>query len=95
MSYHHVVSFRVGSQLHTDLLALAAERHTDVGKLLRGLIHRELRGAGNNAVEEREMIIFIAIAIDGLLGTNPDPELRPTIIKLWRERLAADQADGR
>lgn len=95
MSYANIVSFRVGDELHSDLLALATERHMDVGKLLRSLVARELQGIGNHATEQREMIIFVTMAMDGLLQAHPDAELRPTIIRLWRERLAEERADAR
>ena len=42
MSYANIISFRVGDELHADLLALATARHMDVGKLLRSLVSREL-----------------------------------------------------
>ena len=95
MSYANIISFRVGDELHTDLLALATARPMDVGKLLRSLVSRELQGTGHHATEQREMIIFLAIAMDGLLRAQPDPQLRQTVVKLWRERLAEEQADAR
>ena len=95
MSYDNIMSFRVGSELHADLLALATERHMDIGKLLRSLVARELKGTGNHAVEQSEMLLFAASAMDGLLAAHPDPQLRPKMIQLWRERLAVDEADAR
>lgn len=41
------------------------------------------------------MLLFAAIAMDGLLAAHPDQHLRPKMIQLWRERLAAEQADVR
>ena len=90
MSYHINMTFRIGEQMRADLFALAAERNTDAGKILRALVRRELAGGPDQGAEQREQILFVAIAVDGLLGASPDPELRPTIIRLWRERLAEE-----
>ena len=95
MSYHNVVSFRVGNELHADLLALTAKRGTDVGKLIRSLIYRELRGGIDQALEQYEMTVFLAIAMDGLLLAHPDPQLRPKLIKLWQERMAEERSGAR
>ena len=95
MSYHNVLSFRVGNELHADLLALVAKRGTDVGKLIRSLIYRELRGGIDQALEQYEMTVFLAIAMDGLLLAHPDPQLRPKLIKLWQERMAEERPNAR
>ena len=90
MSYRNNINFRVGDQMRADILALAAERNTDTGKLLRAMVRRELAGGPDQVTEQREQILFIAIAMDGLLSAHPDPQLRPTMIRLWRERLAEE-----
>ena len=90
MSYSNNMNFRVGDQMRADILALAIERNTDTGKLLRAMVRRELARGPDHVAEQREQILFIAIAMDGLLGAHPDPQLRPTMIRLWRERLAEE-----
>jgi hypothetical protein len=90
MSYRNIISFRVGDQMRADLEALATARDTDVGKLLRLLVRRELADIGISPAEQREQILFLAIAMDGLLGAHADPTLRTTVIDLWRERLVEE-----
>ena len=90
MSYSNNMNCRVGDQMRADILALAIERNTDTGKLLRAMVRRELARGPDHVTEQREQIMFIAIAMDGLLGAHPDPQLRPTMIRLWRERLAEE-----
>ena len=90
MSYSNNMNFRVGDQMRADILALAIARNTDTGKLLRAMVRRELARGPDHVTEQREQILFIAIAMDGLLGAHPDPQLRPTMIRLWRERLAEE-----
>ena len=90
MSYSNNMNFRVGDQMRADILALAIERNTDTGKLLRAMVRRELARGPDQVTEQREQILFIAIAMDGLLGAHPDAQLRPTMIRLWRERLAEE-----
>jgi hypothetical protein len=87
MPYRNIISFRVGDQMRADLEALAGSRDTDIGKLLRALVRRELSGERISPAEQREQILFLAIAMDGLLGAHVDPTLRTTVIDLWRERL--------
>lgn len=90
MPYRNIISFRVGEQMRADLEALAVSRDTDVAKLLRLLVRRELSGERITPAEQREQILFLAIAMDGLLGAHADPMLRETIIGLWRDRLAQE-----
>ena len=54
------------------------------------MVRRELAGGPDQGTEQREQILFIAIAMDGLLNAHPDPQLRQTMIRLWRERLAEE-----
>ena len=51
---------------------------------------RELAGGPDQVIDQREQILFIALAMDGLLNAHPDPQLRPTMVRLWRERLAEE-----
>ncbi len=90
MAYQELISVRVSRQMRAELDALAHARDTDLGKLLRAIIRRELLGAASTPAEQHEQILFIAIAMDGLLGVHPDPDLRESIITLWRERLAQE-----
>ena len=62
--------------MRAELNALAAERQTDVGKLVRRLIADELAGKPVAVAEAIDQILYLAIAMDGLLATNPNPDLR-------------------
>ena len=58
--------------------------------LLRQIIVRETLERACTQEHTWEMIVFLTLAVDGLLGAQPDPELRPKIIQLWQERLAEE-----
>jgi hypothetical protein len=90
MPYRDIINFRVSAAMRADLEQLAKERETDIGKLLRQLIARELSGAPDQLREQREQILFLAIAMDGLLAAHPDTELRPRLVRLWQQRLARE-----
>ena len=70
--------------------ATRAKAHNlTTGALLRQCALAELFGAFD-ARQQRDHILFIAIAVDGLLGANPDPDLRPRLIEIWKERVARE-----
>lgn len=92
MSYRKFINVRMADAMHAALHALAAERRTDVAKLVRQLIARELAGAPDLAAEQREQILFLAIAADNFLAAQPDQHLRDTTIQMWRDRLAEEAA---
>ena len=59
----------------------------DAGKLVRQLIARELSTAPDRVLEAQDQILFIAIAIEGLMAAHPDPDLRARMVHIWRDRL--------
>jgi hypothetical protein len=56
---------------------------------LRQLVIADVYGRGD-PVETRRNILFQTIALDGLLQAHPDPELRPRLLRIWRERIAEE-----
>ena len=90
MSYHELIAIRLSSAMRTELSALAASRQTDVGKLVRRLIANELAGSRSRFEEAIDQILYLAIAMDGLLATNPNPDLRENMLRLWQDRLAEE-----
>lgn len=90
MSYPDVITFRVSRAMRSDLARLAGERDIDVAKLLRQLIARELAGGHDRTRESLDQLLFVALALEGLLQAHPDRDLHPTIVRLWRERLAEE-----
>ena len=94
MSYHEFITVRMGGAMRADLFALAVTRQTDVGKLVRQLIARELAGAHDRTAEAYDQILYLAIAMDGLLGAHPDRDLRPKLLRIWQDRLAEEGRSG-
>lgn len=88
MSYPDVITFRVSRAMRLNLARLAGERDVDVAKLLRQLIARELAGGPDRTRDALDQLLFVALALEGLLQAHSDRELHPTIVRLWRERLA-------
>ena len=66
---------------------LAEARETDIGKIMRLLVARELGIVRDPLADLREQVLFAAIGIDGIL-MHLDPTLRAKIVKLWQERIA-------
>lgn len=90
MSYKKYITVRMDSTMHADLMALVNERQTDVGKLMRQLIARELLGTSDRIAEALDQVLFTAIAMEGLLDRHTDPNLRAQVLQVWRDRLAAE-----
>ena len=90
MSYHELIAIRLSSSMRAELAALAHARQTDVGKIVRRLIANELSGARERIDEVLDLVLYIAIAVDGLLAAQPDPELRHEMLRLWKARLAEE-----
>jgi len=87
MSYHHTIHFRVSDPMRVDLERLAAERHTDVAKLLRSIVAHELANPHDRTTELYERVLFLVIAMDGLLAEHGNRELRTQILTAWEKRL--------
>ena len=90
MLYPFSFNVRLDSAMRAGLLGLARDRGLDAGKLVRQLIARELSAAPDRALEAQEQILFIAIAVEGLLAAHPDPDLRARMVNIWRDRLAEE-----
>ena len=90
MSYKKYITVRMDGTMHADLMALVNERQTDVGKLMRQLIARELLGTNDRIAEALDQVLFTAIAMEGLLDRHTDPNLRGQVLQVWRDRLAAE-----
>lgn len=90
MSYKKYITVRMDGAMHADLMALVNERQTDVGKLMRQLIARELLGTSDRIAEALDQVLFTAIAMEGLLDRHTDPNLRAQVLQVWRDRLDAE-----
>lgn len=85
----------VTGDLAVAFTARAKARDLTVAAALRQLVINDVFGAAFDPREQRDHILFMAIAMDGLLEAHPDPELRPRLIEIWRERIAReDQSDA-
>lgn len=80
----------VSRDVSVAFTARAKSRELTVAALLRQCALNELYGAAFDTRQHRDHILFIAIAVDGLLGANPDPDLRPRLIEIWKERVARE-----
>lgn len=88
MSRRYQLACFVTRELYEAFNTLAAVQHVTVTGLLRRLIMTELEAdALLPPAELQRHILFLAIAMDGLLAANDDKALRPRIIQIWRERL--------
>lgn len=88
MSYHEFITVRMSGAMRAELHALAKERGTDAGKIVRQLIRQELAGSRDRAAEAFDQVLFLAIGMEGLLAAQPDQGLRARMIQIWRDRLA-------
>ena len=94
MPYRDVVTIRMSGAMHADLIALAARRQTEVGKLVRELIAYELTLGRDRVREAVDQILFLAIAMDELLAAHDDETLRDHVIEQWRMRLREENASA-
>jgi hypothetical protein len=92
MPYRDVISVRMSGAMHAELVALAAKRETDVGKLIRELIAYELKIGRDRVREALGQLFFVAIAMDELLAAHRDETLRDHVIQQWRARMAEEAA---
>jgi hypothetical protein len=67
----------------------AHDRNLTVASALRQLVIADLYGRAD-PVETRQNMLFQTIALDGLLEAHPDPQLRPRLLRIWRERMAEE-----
>ena len=90
MPYHDFITVRMSSAMRAELIALAARRDTDVGKLVRDLIAYEIALGRDRMKEAFGRLLFLAIAMDELLAAHSDPELRDQVIRQWRARIVEE-----
>lgn len=91
MPYRNLISCHVSDAVRDSFYALARSRELTAASLLRQMIVREIADPRDHAAEQRSQILFLAIAMDGLLAAHSDPELRPRLVRLWQERIAREE----
>lgn len=91
MPYRNLISCHVSDAVRDSFYALAKSRELTAAGLLRQMIVREIGDPSDHAREQRSQILFLAIAMDGLLAAHPDPDLRPRLVRLWQERIAREE----
>ena len=91
-SYRNQISCCVTDKVAADLSAIAASREITVAALVRQAIVRELYFRKDPLPEIHRHMIFVALAVDGLISRQPDPEFRARIIELWRQRIAEEES---
>lgn len=80
----------VTDDLSAAFAARARARDVTVAAALRQLVVNDVFGAAYDPREQRNHILFMTIAMDGLLAEHANPELRPRLIKTWQERVAQE-----
>lgn len=80
----------VTEDLSAAFAARARTRNLTIAAALRQLVLNDTFGPAFDPREQRNHILFMAIAMDGLLMEHANPELRPRLIRLWEERLARE-----
>ena len=80
----------VTDDLSTAFAARARARDLTVAAALRQLVINDVFGVAYDPREQRNHILFMTIAMDGLLTEHPNPELRSRLIKDWQERVARE-----
>jgi hypothetical protein len=86
--------FQLACYVTDDLSAAfagrARARNLTVAAALRQLVINDVVGAVYDPRELRNHILFMTIAMDGLLIEHPNRELRPRLIQEWQERVARE-----
>jgi hypothetical protein len=90
MAYEHIIKFRVTAEMNAALAALAKSRDSDSCKIIREIVARELSRSPDWMEELRERVLFLVIAMDGLLSEHPNRELRIAMLKAWEKRMAEE-----
>ena len=90
MAYEHIIKFRVTAEMHDALAALAKRRDSDSCKIIREILARELSRSPDWMDELRERVLFLVIAMDGLLSEHPNRELRAGMLNAWEKRMAEE-----
>lgn len=90
MAYEHIIKFRVTAEMNAALAALAKSRDSDSCKVVRELLARELSRSPDWMDELRERVLFLVIAMDGLLSEHPNRELRTATLNAWEKRMGEE-----
>ena len=93
MSYKNIIAFRASAEMRASLDHLAETRETDIGKIMRLLVARELGTVRDPLADLREHVLFAALGVDGIL-THLDPKLRSEIMRLWQDRVIPGGTHG-
>jgi predicted transcriptional regulator len=93
MSYETIIAFRVSAETRAALDQLAEARETDIGKIMRLLVARELGTVRDPLADLREQVLFAALGVDGIL-THLDPQLRTEVMRLWQDRIMPGGSHG-
>lgn len=89
MSRRFQLACYVVDQVGEAFVRRARDRNLTTASALRQLVIADLYGRVDPA-EARQNMLFQTIALDGLLEAHPDPELRPRLLRIWRERVAEE-----
>lgn len=92
MSRRFQLACYVVNQVGDAFVQRARDRNLTVASALRQLVIADLYGRAD-PLEARQNMLFQTIALDGLLEAHPDPELRPRLLRIWRERMAEEGLD--
>lgn len=90
MSRDHKLICYVPAEIGTAFIECARQRDVAVSAALRQLVVRSLQAGTPTEFELRQNLLFQTIALDGLLQTHFDRELRARVLKNWRDRLAEE-----
>lgn len=89
MSRRFQLACYVSEDVSRAFIERVRARNLTVASAVRQLVLADLYGRAD-PTELRQNMLFLAIALDGLLQAHPDPELRPRILNIWRARLAEE-----
>lgn len=89
MSRRYQLACYVSEDVSRAFTEHVRSRNLTVASAVRQLVLADLYSRADPA-ELRQNLLFLAIALDGLLQAHPDPELRPRILNIWRARLAEE-----
>ena len=90
MAYEQIIKFRVSTEMHAALAALAKRRDSDSCTVIRELLAREISRSPDWMEELRERVLFLVIAMDGLLSEHSNRELRTAMLNAWEKRMAEE-----
>lgn len=89
MSRRFQLACYVSEEVCRAFVDRARAHNITVASSLRQLVLADLYSRSDPA-ELRQNLLFLTIALDGLLQAHPDPDLRPRLLKIWRDRIAEE-----